>query len=192
MSALTVSTALAVVAGGGVGAHDGPPFPIVSQRTVGPYEVSVWTDPDATDDGSAGGQFWVIVEPAGGSRQLPPDTRATVSVRPLDRSGPRRSGRAEPDGGLLSRQFVALPLDHEGPFAVDVSIAGPLGTADLMADVEATYDLRPAPILLAVYFVPFLLAGALWSTLLIRRRRHRGDAARGRETELDPEAADGV
>ena len=45
-------------------AHDGPPFPIVSDHVAGPYRISVWTDPDATDDGSPGGQFWVIVEAA--------------------------------------------------------------------------------------------------------------------------------
>jgi len=40
-------------------AHSGPPFPIVADRVAGTYRVSIWTDPDATDDGSAGGQFWV-------------------------------------------------------------------------------------------------------------------------------------
>src|SRR4029453_4395549 len=27
-------------------AHDGPPFPILSDRVAGPYLVSIWTDPD--------------------------------------------------------------------------------------------------------------------------------------------------
>ena len=39
-----------------VDAHSGPPFPIVSNQIAGPYDVSVWTDPDATADGSAAGQ----------------------------------------------------------------------------------------------------------------------------------------
>ena len=30
------------------GGHAGPPFPIVEDRSVGPYTVSIWTDPDAT------------------------------------------------------------------------------------------------------------------------------------------------
>src|SRR5688572_26800254 len=29
-------------------AHDGPPFPILSDHTTGPYLISIWTDPDTT------------------------------------------------------------------------------------------------------------------------------------------------
>ena len=43
------------------GAHNGPPYPIVSDRLAGPYLVSIWTDQDTTDDNSTGGQFWVRV-----------------------------------------------------------------------------------------------------------------------------------
>jgi hypothetical protein len=44
-------------------AHDGPPYPIVSNQLLGRYRISVWTDPDTTDDESAGGQFWVMIDP---------------------------------------------------------------------------------------------------------------------------------
>jgi hypothetical protein len=44
-------------------AHAGPPFPIVTDAVRGPYTISIWTDPDATDDGSSGGQFWVVLTP---------------------------------------------------------------------------------------------------------------------------------
>ena len=73
-------------------AHDGPPFPIVSDRRAGAYLVSVWTDPDATDDGSAGGQFWVQLQLAGADGPLPPATRATLGVRPVIRTAPMRVG----------------------------------------------------------------------------------------------------
>ena len=42
-------------------AHSGPPFPIVSTETRGPYSISIWTDPDSTDNGMAAGQFWIII-----------------------------------------------------------------------------------------------------------------------------------
>ena len=64
-------------------------------------------------------------------------------------------------------------MDHEGPFAVHVSIDGPLGKADLDANVDATYDARPAPALMAVFLMPFLLVGFLWGKLLLQRRRGR-------------------
>ena len=156
-----------------VAAHSGPPFPIVSNRIAGAYDVSIWTDPDATDDGSAAGQFWVVLRTVNSGVALPPDTRVTVSVRPLDRPGPAQTARATTADGKLSRQFVLLVMDHEGPFAVGATIEGPLGAVTVESTVNATYDLRPPPLLLGVYVMPFLLAGALWVKLLVsRRRRH--------------------
>jgi hypothetical protein len=68
-------------------------------------------------------------------------------------------------------------MDHEGPYAVRVSIQGGAGAASVEADVEATYDLRPPRFMLAVYLTPFLLIGWLWTKLLIRRR-HRAITTR--------------
>jgi hypothetical protein len=154
-------------------AHDGPPFPIVSDRQAGVYVVSVWTDPDATDDGSAGGQFWVQLHMADGNAMLPAGTRATVGVGPSVRTAPMVTAAAEPVRGDLSNQFAAAVMDHEGRFAVEVSIDGPAGPATLRAEVDATYDLRPPPFMLVVYAMPFVLAGFLWIKLLAKRRSYR-------------------
>lgn len=151
-------------------AHDGPPFPIVSDQRAGAYVVSIWTDPDATDDGSAGGQFWVQMQLAGSDASLPATTRATLGVRPVVRTAPMMSVRAEPVRGDVTNQFAAVVMDHEGRFAVEVSIDGPAGPATVRAEVDATYDLRPPPVLLVVYALPFVLAGGLWMRLLIKRR----------------------
>ncbi len=132
---------------GSASAHSGPPFPIVSSRIAGPYDVSVWTDPDSTDDGSAGGQFWVTVRPSGAAAPLPADTRVNVAISPLDRPGPTNTASAEPVAADGSHRFVALVMDHEGRFHVRVTINGPLGSAEVDADVDATYDLRPPPAL---------------------------------------------
>lgn len=152
-------------------AHDGPPFPIVSTAPVGPYELSVWTDPDTTDDGTPGGQFWVMLRAARAGAALPPDTRAVVTIRPLDRPGDALTSRAEPVGGDPGRQFAALVMDHEGRFAVHVAVSGALGEAAVNAEVDATYDLRPPPVLMALYVLPFVAVGLLWLKLLVRRRR---------------------
>lgn len=169
--ALATAFAMAIVAGSGeVDAHNGPPFPIVTDRPAGPYVVSIWTDPDTTDDGSAGGQFWVRVHPAGEGRQLTAETRAMVTVTPVNREGPARSASASPVRGDVTNQFAAVVMDREGPFAVRVDIAGPLGAATVTATVEATYDLRPPRSLFFLYLLPFVLVGLLWGRLLIRRR----------------------
>ena len=157
------------------GAHSGPPFPILSDRVAGPYKISIWTDPDATDDRTAAGQFWVMLQPARpeGGRTIPAATRVAVSITPTDRQGPERSASAAPVNADASRQFVALLMDHEGPFAVRVRVDGPLGRAEVQAATDATYDLRPRPILTVLFVLPFLLVGFVWGKLLIRRRMHR-------------------
>lgn len=151
-------------------AHDGPPYPIVSNHIAGAYDVSVWSDPDSTSDGSAGGKFWIILATRD-STTIPSTTHVRVEVQPVDRPGEVRHGRAEPVEGAAARQFAALVLDHEGQYRVRVGIDGPLGLAELEAFVEATDDLRPAPYLLAVYAFPFLALGVLWARVLLRRRR---------------------
>jgi hypothetical protein len=175
--------AMALLSGVTAFAHSGPPYPIVTDRTIGPYKVSLWTDPDTTDDGSAAGQFWVVLAPAQPSASLPADTRADISIRPGDRAGDVRTRRTEPVNGDVGRQFAALLMDHEGPFAVHVAIDGRAGTAALDANVDATYDLRPPRFMIAVYLMPFLLIGFLWAKLLIRRR-HR--AITGPPAHLPP------
>lgn len=154
----------------GLAAHDGPPFPIVSDRTTGPYTISVWTDPDATDDGSAGGQFWVTIERGDGGDVLAPHTSASVSIRPLDRPGAEVTARTDPVRGNVNNQFAALVMDREGPFAVRVMVDGPLGPATVDATVDATYDLRPPAYMIAWYLMPFVIVAGLWARLLARRR----------------------
>ncbi len=157
------------LAGVSLSAHSGPPYPIVSHRVVGSYDISIWTDPDTTDDGTAAGKFWVMLKPLHANPAIAPGTGAEVSATPSDRSGETRRGATAPVNDDVTNQFAAIVLDHEGPFAVHVAVDGPMGRADLDAAVDATYDLRPARWLLALYLMPFLLAGLLWGKLLLRR-----------------------
>ena len=162
-------------------AHSGPPYPIVTNETRGPYVISVWTDPDATDDGVAAGQFWVIIEPAMAGQSIPSGTQARVSVRPLtaaEPAGPRApesalNANAAVVRGDLTNQFATVVFDHEGRFAVHVDIDGPLGRGAVDSHVDATYDRRPAPYMLAWYLGPFVIVGILWTRLLLRRRAVR-------------------
>jgi hypothetical protein len=154
-------------------AHSGPPYPIVSTQTFGPYQVSVWTDPDTTDDRTPAGRFWVTVKPAHVDAAPPPETRVHVAIAPTDRDGATIEGDAATIDHDATQHLVALLMDHEGPFRVHVSIDGPLGHADIDSHVDATYDLRPAPMLMFVFAMPFVLVGFLWIKLLLRRRTRR-------------------
>ena len=64
-------------------------------------------------------------------------------------------------------------MDHEGRFQVRTTIDGALGKAEVDAEVNATYDLRPPPAMIAIYLIPFVLVGYLWLRLLLRRKRLR-------------------
>ena len=159
--------------------HSGPPFPIVTDAVRGPYTISIWTDPDATDDGMPGGQFWVVLALTPKAARIPPETRVTVTVRPITGRSPKynqlRRGVAvaavaAPVRNDTGNQFASLVMDHEGPYEVRVNIDGPLGQAVIDSRVDATYDLRPPPYMLAWYLAPFLVAGLLWMRLLLRRR----------------------
>jgi hypothetical protein len=174
-----VLAAFAVIARtASLAAHAGPPFPIVSSQIAGAYDIAIWTDPDATDDAAPGGQFWIVLKPHGASA-IPAGTRVTVGIRALDRPAAELTAVAAPVDGLVTRQFAALRMDHEGRFAVRVAVDGPLGPAEVTSQVDATYDLRPPPALFVVYLLPFVVLGLLWVKLLRRRRAlARGDIRR--------------
>lgn len=161
-----------ILSGASVRAHDGPPFPILSDHVTGRYLISIWTDPDTTDDGSAGGQFWIRIYATDRSKP-PADTRATVTIDPLDRPGPEQRAATSPVRGDVTNQFAAVLMDHEGRFGVRVAIDGPLGSAAVESTVDATYNLRPARSMMLLYLAPFLVVGILWARLLVRRLRSR-------------------
>ena len=166
-----VTIALGLLISEPLSAHDGPPYPIVSNQLLGRYRISVWTDPDTTDDGTAGGQFWVMIDPDRAGDTVTADVQAVVTVRPLDRTGTPVTARATPVNADRSRQFAALNMNHEGRFAVHVDVESDAGRVSVDSEVQATYDLRPSPLMLLVYLLPFVLVGFLWTTLLVRRRR---------------------
>ena len=114
-----------------------------------------------------------------GAPAIPAGTRVTVGIRALDRAASELTAAAAPVDGLVTRQFAALRMDHEGRFAVRVAVDGPLGPAQVTSQVDATYDLRPPPVLFVVYLLPFVVLGLLWVKLLRRRRAlARGDIRR--------------
>ena len=60
-----------------VWSHSGPPYPIIEDRIVGPYQIALWADPDTTDDQSAAGKFWITLRlaPSHVEGQIPSASR---------------------------------------------------------------------------------------------------------------------
>jgi hypothetical protein len=148
-------------------AHAGPPFPIVVDRPVGPWTVSVWTDPDIGT-----GVVFVILEG-------PPTSsisRVRVSAQPVDGSLPEAFYEAERQGRPDDvRYFTEVKFDHGGMWRLWAMLDGPHGGSigdigGVAAEVEATPDGILGPWELALYLLPFLAVGFLWIKAVLRRR----------------------
>lgn len=147
-------------------AHEGPPFPILVDRTAGPYVASVWTDPDIGT-----GIFFVVLEPAKGE-SLPAGTRVRIGVQPVSGRLAEAVYEAEPQSVRQgARYFTEARFDRGEMWKVRVRIDGAEGGGELTAEVEATPDGTIGPIALLIYPLPFLAVGFLWLKAALRRRR---------------------
>jgi hypothetical protein len=146
-------------------AHEGPPYPLFVDQTVGPYVISVWTDPDVGD-----ALFFVIVGP---TAQLPADLRVQIGVQPVSGRLPEAFYSGERENVQGQVQYRAqVHFDAEEMWRVRVRLESAQGNAETMANVEATppgygrWDLL-------VYLLPFLGVGVLWAVAMVRKLRRR-------------------
>ncbi|HEX8501385.1 MAG TPA: hypothetical protein VF659_12455 [Pyrinomonadaceae bacterium] len=152
-------------------AHDGPPYAILVDKSLGPCTASIWADPDVGT-----GTFYIILEPPPGD-ELPEDIRVQVGVRPADGRAAEAVYAAERDGARGRVQYTAeVPFDAEGPWRVRVMLQSRRGGGELFADIEVTppglgrWDLL-------LYLTPFLAVGFLWLRAVAAKRRGGGGGA---------------
>ena len=148
-----------------VQAHEGPPFPIVVDKTVGPCVVSVWTDPDVGQS-----SFFVLVNAAPGSA-VPNDLKVQLGIQPTSGRLPEAFYQMQRDDQLNQVQYKAFPyLDAQEMWRIRVTLTSAQANGELTAEVEATppgygrWDLL-------IYLLPFLAVGFLWMRAVLRRRR---------------------
>lgn len=147
-------------------AHEGPPFPIVIDREVGPYVVSIWTDPDIGI-----GTFFVVIEP-GSDERLPDVSRVQVGVQPVDGHLDEAVYDAEDQNVRYGARYLAeVPFDSGGTWNVRIVIDGAEGGGEIRTEVEPTPDGTIGPIGLIVYALPFLAVAFLWIKAAMRRRQ---------------------
>jgi hypothetical protein len=162
-----------------VGAHAGPPFPIIVDQTAGPYRVSVWADPDI-----GVGTFYVTMErPDHGA--FPDDVSVDVIVQPV-------SGRLSAQHAQVSRDrspastlqfFAQAEFDRQELWTVHVEIRSSDGGGDFVQQVEATPPgLGRWDILW--YLLPFLAVGFLWASAIVRKRTNSSKTRR--QTPVEP------
>lgn len=151
-------------------AHEGPPFPIIVDREVGPYLVSVWTDPDIGI-----GTFFVVMEPnpESESGQLSKEISAIkVGVEPVSGRLEEKVYDAEAQPARRgARYWVEVEFDKGEMWKVRVIIEGGGWGDELTSEVEATPDGAMGPLSILVYAIPFVGLGILWIRAIIIRRR---------------------
>jgi tetratricopeptide (TPR) repeat protein len=148
-------------------AHNGPPFPIIENRTVGPCIVALWTHPDVGT-----GAFYVFVEAAPGGT-VPDDLKIEIGVQPVSGRLPETFYKAERINSHGQAQYNAqAEFDRQELWRVRLVLQSSQGGGEATAQVEVTppgfgrWDLL-------FYLLPFLLVAFLWLRGISRTRRSR-------------------
>jgi hypothetical protein len=164
LGSLLLSAGLLLASSARVAAHEGPPYPIIVDKTVGPCVLSVWSDPDVGT-----GTFFFTLEPTPGGR-LPDDLRVDIGVQPVSGRLPEAVYAAEREDQNGRVQFKALvPFDAEELWRVRVRLQSSQGGGETTTDVEVTppgygrWDLL-------IYLLPFAAVGFLWLRAIIKGR----------------------
>lgn len=167
--------------------HEGPPYPIHMDRPVGPWTVSVWTDPDIGI-----GTFYVVLEPIG-DRELVTPWSVRVAVRPVSGRLPETVYEAEPQRVRRGARYLAeVEFDQGELWDVRIVLEGPGGGGELTSRVEATPDGTIGPIGLVIYSLPFALIAGLWWRAVVARRRMTEEARAQAKTPVPRGNAESV
>ncbi len=152
-------------------AHNGPPFPIIENRKLGPYTVAVWTHPDVGT-----GTFFVLVDPPTGGK-IPGDLKVAIGVQPVSGRLPEKLYIAQRGDSRGTPQYnAAVDFDRQEFWKVHVLLQSAAGGGETYSQVEATpvgfgrWDLL-------FYLSPFALVVVLWFRGMSRVRRLRNKRA---------------
>ena len=157
-------------------AHIGPPYPIMQNRKVGPFNVEVWSNPDVGT-----GSFYVVIDPPKGSSiTVPPDMKVQVSVQPVSKRLPVATYNTWREKLLDHVEFKAVvPFDKEETWHVHITFSSATANGEADTDVQVTPTLLGRWDLL-IFLLPFAGIGVLWfKAATVRRSRGRRRRAPG-------------
>jgi hypothetical protein len=145
-------------------AHNGPPFPIIENRTVGRCVISLWTHPDVGT-----GTFFIFVQPVAGA-SVPKDLKVQIGIQPESGRLPEVVYAAEEDNSGGQLQYKApVQFDRDEFWRVRLILQSSQSHDEVFSRVEATpvgfgkWDLL-------FFLLPFLLIALLWLRGMSRRR----------------------
>ena len=148
-------------------AHNGPPFPIITDQRVGPCVVSLWIHPDVGNS-----PIFVLVDPAPGGA-IPENLKIEIGVQPV--SGRLAEVRyptsiADQRGQLEYKTDVQF--DQQEFWKVRLILTSAAGDGESLASVEAT-PLGYGRWDLLLFALPFIAVGFLWFKIMAKRRAQR-------------------
>lgn len=148
-------------------AHNGPPFPIISDQTVGPVVLSLWTHPDVGT-----GTFFVLINPQPG-KTLPKDLKFQIGIAPVSGRLPEVVYPMWVEKNRTQPEFKnEVQFDRDEMWKVRLILTSADGNAEATTQVEATppgygrWDLL-------LFALPFLAVGFLWFKMMTKRRGGR-------------------
>jgi len=151
-------------------AHNGPPFPIITDRQIGSVKIAVWTHPDIGI-----GTFFVLVDPLPGT-SIPSDLKIDLGIQPTSDRLPEVIYPMQRDNGRGEVQYNAqVQFDKQDFFKVRVHLESSKGSGELSSQVEATpqgfgrWDLL-------FYLLPFLCIAAMFYRGVRKKRRQLSQA----------------
>jgi hypothetical protein len=151
-------------------AHIGPPYPIMQNRKVGPFNVEVWSNPDVGT-----GSFYVVIDPPKGSGlTVPADMKVQVTVQPVSKRLPVAVYDTWRDKLLDHVEFKTIvPFDKEEMWHVRITFSSSSANGEADTDVPVTPTLLGRWDLL-IFLLPFLGIGVLWfKAASVKRTRGR-------------------
>jgi hypothetical protein len=158
-------------------AHIGPPYPIMQNRKVGPFNVEVWSNPDVGT-----GSFYVVIDPPKGSGlTVPADMKVQVAVQPVSKRLPVAVYGTWREKLLDHVEFKTLvPFDKEETWHVHITFSSSTANGAADTDVPVTPTLLGRGDLL-IFLLPFAGVGILWfkaaSVMRTGGRRRRNPKA---------------
>jgi hypothetical protein len=151
-------------------AHIGPPYPIMQNRKIGPYNVEVWSNPDVGT-----GSFYIVIDPPPG-QSIPPDLKVQVAVQPDSKRLPEKTYGAWREKLKNRIEFKTLAdFDQEETWHIRVLFSSATVSGETDTDVLVTPTLLGRWDLL-LFLLPFLGIGFLWfkAAAAHRRRKKKG------------------
>jgi hypothetical protein len=159
-------------------AHNGPPFPIITDKQVGPCVVSLWTHPDIGT-----GTFFVIASP-NQQQSCPQDTSFQVAVQPATGRLAEKRYNTWRDAVRGQTQYkTEVAFDAQELWNVRLIVNSSRGNGEAMATVTPTppglgrWDLL-------FYASPFLLVAVLWIRAMSRRKTARRKTSSGEMSRI--------